>query len=283
MDFETKLSPHKTSRLDSHAHLADPRIEDHRPTMLQKAYDAGIRTIVQGGVHSEDWQKQLDIVPMAEAMGLRIVPVFGIHPYTVAAFHQEAKGDELFELELDKLSRKISQAFALGEVGLDFRPHIAKGSEELQKVGLVAQLELAAFTAKPVVIHCVRAHDEFLRVFEFGIDVSVRKKIQGMVHAFNGSWPEAQDFLNLGFMISVGGALVREGNERLRQAVKNIPMESLLLESDTPDQKPDDFAGNWSDPTLIFKVAEQVAILKKMRADEVLDITTSGAEKLFSL
>ena len=251
--------------------------------ILQKAFDAGIRTIVQGGVDSRDWQRQLELAGSAGAMGLRIVPVFGIHPYTVAAFYQEAKGDELFELELDRLSRQISSAFALGEVGLDFRPHVAKGSEELQKVALVAQLELAAFTAKPVVIHCVRAHDDFLQVFEFGIDDSVRKRIKGVVHAFNGSWPEAQDFLNLGFMISVGGALVRKDNERLRQAVKNIPMESLLLESDTPDQKPDDFAGNWSDPTLIFKVAEQVAILKKMRADEVLDITASGAEKLFSL
>jgi TatD DNase family protein len=270
--------------VDAHSHLADPRLENFQDQLLAKCQAARITTLIQGGVDRLDWQRQIELRANGKSLGLQIIPCFGIHPYTVAALH-EAHQD--YELELDHLSRlmaeqtKRQEAFALGELGLDFRPHIAKGSEELQKEVLRAQLELGVFLQKPIVIHCVRAHDEFLQCLHLGIDNAPGQKIKGMVHAFNGNENQAQDFLDQGLLLSVGGALCRPDNERLRQAVLRIPLEKLCLESDSPDQKPPDWPEEFSDPTLILSVAQQVAKLKKCSADEVLDKCSANARQLF--
>ena len=271
--------------VDSHSHLADPRFAPQLHQTLMECKTLGISSFVQGGVHRKDWELQLDLKEQAESLGLQIGCCFGVHPYTVTQIYLEdpATSVQRLEQEIDFLATQLKTAVARGETGLDYRPQYKRGSEELQKIAFKLQVEMALFARKPVVVHCVRAHDELLNTLHWGFDSSEIKNLRGVVHAFSGSWKKAKDFLDLGLFISVGGALCQPENQALREAIQRTPLENLLLESDTPDQKPPGWGHEFSDPTLILKLAEEVALSKQLPVREVLDKCSSNARQLFSL
>ena len=138
---------------------------------------------------------------------------------------------------------------------------------------------MAEMAGKPVVLHIVRAFVEAKRILEVW---RVPPK-GGFVHSFNGTAKEATAYLELGLMISVGGPLARQENQRLRQAVKEIPLSKLLLETDSPDQPGDDLKGQLNRPSSLFDVAAVVAEIHQLSIAEVLDSTSQNCRKLLSL
>ncbi len=256
------------SFIDSHCHLAEPRLEGQLAQFIQESKSKGIRYFIQGGIGPEDWQRQQDLSNIYP----EVIPCFGLHPYWVAD-HTEAE----CEAALDILCKKLSKSVALGETGLDFRPHICKGSEARQIEIFENQIQIANHTGKALVLHLVQAHDKALQIF----DMQGIPRNGAMVHAFNGSLPQAEEFLKLGFFLSIGGALLKDSNQRLEQAVAGIPLENILVESDSPDQSPPSRQGQLNHPTTILEVAEKIAILKKVSAKEVLDMSRQNLEKLF--
>jgi TatD DNase family protein len=263
MKMSTPLGPW----IDTHSHIADPRLDQSREQIMAEAKDRGIGFFLQGGVGPEDWNRQMELAK-TYPLGL----CFGVHPYFVAS-HE----DEECEQALDYLATLIHKAMALGELGLDFRPHIMKESRERQISVFEDQLAIAETAHKPLVLHIVQAHEDALKVFRmWGVP-----KRKGIVHSFNGSWNKAQDFLNLGLALSVGGPLVRSDNQKLKQTVKECPLEFLLLETDSPDQPPEALKGQLNSPSTLWMVAEEVARLKGMTAHEILDISTSNFRRIF--
>lgn len=255
--------------LDSHNHLSDLRIESEVESMIARAKAQGINGFLQGGVGPEDWQRQKSLKSRHPEVRL----CFGLHPYWVAD-HSLAE----CEAALDQLARELGQAEAMGEMGLDFRPHIAKASEARQIEIFEAQLEMAEMALKPVVLHLVRAFDESLQVLEtWGVP-----KAGGMVHSFNGSGPQAEKYLRMNLHLSIGGPVVRPDNKKLQQAVTLIPLDKLLIETDSPDQPPPRFEGAHNEPVSLWDVAEMIAKIKKMSAEEILDISSRNLEKLLS-
>jgi TatD DNase family protein len=255
--------------LDSHNHLSDLRIESEVEEMIARAKAQRITGFLQGGVGPEDWQRQKEL----KARHAEIRLCFGLHPYWVA-------DHSLLECEsaLDQLARELHLAEAIGEMGLDFRPHIMRDSASRQIEIFEAQLEIAEMALKPIVLHLVRAFEESLTVFEtWGVP-----KAGGMVHSFNGSIPQAEQYLQLGLHLSIGGPVVRPDNQKLQQAVSVIPLERLLIETDSPDQPPPRFAGASNEPISLWDVAEMIAKIKKMAAEEILDISSRNLEKLLS-
>lgn len=255
--------------VDAHSHLADPRWDQGRDEAIQEALSKGIRFFLQGGVGPEDWTAQ---VALKKRYPREIGLCFGLHPYWVAA-HDE----DLCEIALDGLAAQLPQAMALGETGLDFRPHLMKDSRERQIALFEQQLELAEAAELPVVLHLVQAHDEALQIFDLW-GVPARK---GIVHSFNASWPKAQDFLRRGLSLSVGGPAARPDNTKLHQALREIPLEFLLIETDSPDQPPARFKGERNPPGSLWDVAEAIARLRKMTPVEILDITAANFHRLF--
>lgn len=254
--------------VDSHCHFADPRLADQIESYLKVSKHSNIGYFIQGGIGPEDWQRQLDLA----AIYPEILPCFGLHPYWVADHSQ----DEC-ENALDVLCKNLSKSIALGETGLDFRPHICKGSEARQIEIFENQIQIANHTGKALVLHLVQAHDKALQIFDLqGIPAN-----GAMVHAFNGSLPQAEEFLKLGFYLSLGGALLKDNNQRLEQAVSGIPLQKILIESDSPDQSPPSRQGRLNHPVTILEVAEKIANLKKVSAKEVLDMSRQNLEKLF--
>lgn len=243
--------------IDSHCHLADPRITDPAAVLAQ-ARARGVTGFVMAGVDPEDWERQLQLARAHP----ECLPVLGLHPYFVADHPLEE-----CEAALDVLARRLAEAPGfIGEMGLDYRTHVVKDSHARQIEIFHAQLELADFHQKPVVLHVVRAFHETRRLFEhFGPPAR-----GGMVHAFNGSRPEAEFYLAQGLHLSVGGAVLKPANERLWQAVAAAPLERLLVESDSPDQAPPGYPPGENRPESILEVAGKIAELKGVTRDEVL-------------
>jgi TatD DNase family protein len=252
---------------DSHSHLSDPRIATEVESMISEARSKGITAFLQGGVSPEDWQRQRSLKQKHPEIRL----CFGLHPYWIAD-HDEKQCEEA----MDTLAREISQAEALGELGLDLRPQILKDSLERQIQFFELQLELARMANKPIVLHLVRAFHEAQKIFSiWGVP-----ERGGMVHSFNGSAHEAEAYLKLGLHISIGGPVVRSDNQKLHQAVKIIPLENLLIETDSPDQPPPRLTNAWNRPESLWDVAEMIGGLRDLAAEEILDISSRNLEKL---
>lgn len=270
--FQQTMTSH--GFVDSHSHLADPRLDSDdevlRRSWLKSAAKIGIQYHLQGGIGPEDWQKQLAL----QKVFPEVWPVLGLHPYWVAAHSKQE-----CEAALDQLAKMQSPSLAIGEMGLDLRPHIAGDSEDRQITCFEAQLELAAAAYKPVVLHIVRAFDEAEKILQiWGVPPR-----SGFVHSFNGTAKQAESCLRLGLLISVGGPLARAQNERLRQAVREIPLESLLVETDAPDQPGDQFAGGLNPIESLWGVAQVVGQIKGHTAEEILDISSQNLRKLLQL
>jgi TatD DNase family protein len=270
LDYKSRdlCSNEPMTYVDSHLHLADARLDKCRSQVVESAQKLGISTFIQGGIDPQDWEKQLLLQKQYEGF----VCCFGLHPYFVAA-----NSEDVCEAALDILSKMLPQAKALGELGLDFRPQICQGSEIRQIDFMEKQLELAQASQKPIVLHLVKAHEEGLRVLQLCASTPIR----GMVHSFNGNLSKAEDFLNLGLSLSIGGPLCRPGNRSLQKAVKEIPLDKLLLETDSPDQPPPGRLSN--EPSTLMQVAETLAQIKALPINEVLDRTSANARKLFLL
>lgn len=255
--------------IDSHCHLADPRIQDQVPSMIARAQARGIHYFLQGGVGPEDWLRQKQWHQQFPEIWL----CFGLHPYWVAD-HSEAE----CEAALDTLAREMAnpEVLALGELGLDLRPHIVKDSLSRQIQFFELQLELAEMAQRPLVLHLVQAINEAERIFE----VHGVPKRGGMVHSFNGSVKQAELYLKLGFHLSIGGPVVRPDNQRLQQVLREIPLDRLLLETDSPDQPPPRFEQTQNEPESLWDVAEMIGKLKGQSAEEILDISSRNLRKL---
>lgn len=260
--------------VDSHAHWSDLRITpDLFSQMMANCEFNRIRFIMQGGVDPADWDRQIELKKQyPENIGL----CFGLHPYFIA----RSSMDDC-EQAMDLLAKKISQAMALGETGLDFRSQfVPEDTDRVRQINFFEQqIELARATAKPLVLHIVRAHDEAHRVLTLW-DLPEKP---GYVHAFNSNLQNAENYMNAGFLLSVGGAVTHPRNQDLRSAIKDIPLNKLLIESDSPDQAPLDWKGlnqSWS----IWRVAEEISRLRSnISAEEILKISSENFNRLFSV
>lgn len=256
--------------IDSHCHLADPRWDATRTQVLAAAKDRGIGYFVQGGVGPEDWLRQQELKKQYS----QILPVFGLHPYWVAA-HDEEECEEALNL----LPPFLPGAVALGELGLDFRPHIMKDSQERQFACFEEQLQLAQVSDLPVVLHLVQAHEEALRA----MDLWGLPQAGGLVHSFNGSAHKAKELLARGLYLSVGGPVCRPDNVKLHQAVREIPLEKLLIETDSPDQPPPQHAHGLNPPESLWEVAKTIGHIKELDPAEILDISTTNCRRLLKM
>ena len=253
--------------IDSHSHLSDERMKDKLSEVVFRAQEQGVTEFLQAGVGPQDWESQLNLSLKYKG----ILPVFGIHPYFVSD-HTDFE----CQVALDHLGRMAQRAYAIGETGLDFRPKILKDSRERQIDTFVAQIEIAKFANKPLVLHIVQAFDEAIQIFDtYGLGHR-----GGFVHSFNGSDHQAKAYLDLGLSISIGCSITYGQNTRLRQAVSQIPLEFLLLETDCPDQPPVGIENGNNEPIHLIQVAKIIGEIKKMPTREVLDKCSQNTRKL---
>jgi TatD DNase family protein len=267
------LQPWTGQWMDAHCHLADPRFDSCLDQVLARSKQVGVDGWIQGGVSPEDWERQLAI---RERFGPGIILSFGLHPIWVAQ-----QSSQEIELALIQLKEKISLAHAIGELGLDFHPRRSlKSSQQEQILVFEKQLKLAHEVPKPLILHVVQAHSQALRF--------LRKwgpfPRGGMVHLFSGSLEIAQEYLRLGFLISLGGTMTRDGFQKLKRTLHSVPLDRIVVETDSPDQLPHlpgIEGGSLNEPAHLVRIADYLGTLRQVNRDELLTQSTNNLKKLF--
>lgn len=225
--------------IDSHCHLSPALEPHHRSIYFQKLIQAGCVGLVLGGIDPIDWRLQLDCLDQ----GLHLVPIFGLHPWTI----QDSDKDQLSK-NFQSLEDFLPKAQGLGECGLDFYRSRSKEDRFKQVEWFETQLDLAERSLKPCVFHIVRAHKEALHILK-----QRKHKIRGMVHSFWASPKIATEYLDLGLILSLHPRIAQNDQYQLLQL---LPKESLVFESDSP-QKLNNTTE--SDPCMVLEILQQLA------------------------
>ena len=256
----------KIELFDTHCHLDDQKLVNDLNGVLQRAEDVGLVGMATIGC---DYRSSLFALHLAEKYP-QIVASVGIHP---------SDADTLDDDILKELAEMASaeKARAIGEIGLDY--HWDTVPRDVQKQAFIKQIHLAKDLRMPVIIHDREAHGDLFNICrkenagEFG----------GIMHCFSGSWELAKEALRMGFMISVGGPLTFKNSRQLPDIVKQIPLDYLLLETDSPYLTPEPYRGKINEPANVFFVAERTAQIRGIEVEEIARITTENAKKFYKI
>lgn len=247
---------------DSHCHLDAAEFDADRPAVLARARDAGVARQLVPAVDRASWDAIRSLC--AAEPGLR--PAYGLHPMFLDR-HQPGHLDEL----RDWLAAE--RPAAVGECGLDF--FVDGLDPDSQRLYFRGQLELARDFDLPVVLHARRAVEEVISTLR---DVG---GLRGVVHSWSGSEEQARQLFGLGFCLGIGGPVTYERARRLRRTVASMPLDSLLLETDAPDQPDADWRGQRNEPARLRQVLEVVAQLRGQPAAAIAEATSANALRLF--
>jgi TatD DNase family protein len=250
--------------VDSHCHLDAPEFDRDRDAVIARARAAGVSRQVVPAVSAAGWPKLRDIC--ADTDGL--FPAYGLHPM----FLQEHRDGHLAELD-DWIQRE--RPCAIGECGLDF--FVDGLDPRAQQHFFDGQLELAREHALPLIVHARRSVDAVI--------ASIKRigGLRGVVHSFSGSAEQARQLAQLGFMIGLGGPVTYERANRLRKLAASVPIESLLLETDAPDQPDAGIRGQRNEPARLANVLQVVADLRGETHAAIAAATSANAGRLFRL
>jgi TatD DNase family protein len=253
--------------IDTHAHLLDARFDEDRENAVLRAGEAGVKLLIEVGCERGDWA---GAVEFAEGHD-NIWCVLGIHPQNAG----EARGEDFTALEGLLASKKI---VGIGETGLDF--HYRETAPEIQERIFISHMELAEKTGKPLVIHCREAYPELMRLLAPRYS---GQKLAGVVHCFSGTPGDAEKLAKMGFMIGIDGPVTYPSATQLKDVVRALPLEHMVIETDSPYLPPQVFRGKRNEPAYAAYVAEEVARIKQLAPGEVAEKTTENAKRLFSI
>ena len=254
--------------IDTHCHLDAREFDTDRDAVVAAAREAGVTTLILPSVEVSGF-------PAVRACCQRYPgchPAYGIHPLYVGA----AREDDLYTLRQwlrDEISGEHPPV-AVGEIGLDFfvPGHDASRQEQF----FIEQLQIAAEFNLPVLLHVRRAVVQVLKCLRHS------KVRRGIAHAFNGSRQQAQAFIDLGFKLGFGGALTWPRATRIRQLATELPLKSIVLETDAPDMSPVWRQGQRNSPDQLLPIAESLAALRFLPLASVLESTTANARKIMT-
>jgi TatD DNase family protein len=261
--------------VDSHAHLETEQFNADREQMLARAREAGIEAIVAIG--SGTGPGSLDCgIQLAEQHEF-IYATIGIHPH-------EAKlaTDADFE-EMEQLAKR-PKVIAWGEIGLDyFYDHSPR---EVQQQVFLRQLSMAQAAKLPIVIHCRpsdNSDDAWQECLKLLRERWAASGLGGILHCFTGTWAHAAQALDMGFMISFAGNITFPKAQQIREAAKQVPLDCMLIETDSPFLAPVPHRGKRNEPSFVKEVARQLGELRGLSKEDVGWQTANNFYRFFSL
>ncbi|MEA3422903.1 MAG: TatD family hydrolase [Bacillota bacterium] len=251
---------------DSHAHVNDERYKDDRHEMIMRAYESGVELIMLPGASLES---SLSGVELSKEYDF-IYSAVGIHP------HDTKNMDEM-TLKMIRGLAKNSKVKAIGEIGLDY--YYDFSPRDIQKKWFEEQLLLAKELKLPVIIHDRDAHQDVMDiltkvdVFETGV----------VMHCYSGSKELALEYVKKGAYISFAGPITFKNARKAKEAAAVVPLDRLLIETDSPYLTPDPFRGKRNEPEHVRFVAMAIAGIRGISFDEVANITCDNAKKIFKI
>jgi TatD DNase family protein len=255
--------------IDTHAHLHDKQYDGDREATIERARAAGIDTIVTIGCDLNDSERA---IRTAEAFGL--LATVGIHPHEA----EDAPADIASAFEHLRATAK-APVVAIGETGLDY--HYQHSPADDQRRVLRAQIAYAKATSLPVVFHQREAYADFTAILRETWD---RTAMRGVIHCFTGTAAEAETFVGeFGMKLGIGGVVTFKTAEPLREAVRNVGLDAIVLETDCPYLAPIPYRGKRNEPAFVVETARVVAKLLDISAERLSEATTATARRLFAL
>lgn len=243
--------------IDSHTHLIKSYYEDI-PEIIKKANISGVNLIINIGCESNTLREVMN------NSYENVYPAIGIHPSEIT---------ETFNTDLQYIEANILKIVAVGEIGLDY--HYEGFDKAKQITAFKRQLDLAKKYNKPVIIH---SRDAFLDTYEVLKDY----KLKGVIHSFSGSLEDALKYLELGFYLGINGVITFK-NSNLKEIIKKIPLDKILLETDAPFLAPEPYRGTKNESSHILEIAKFIANLKEVSLDEVAKVTSVNVCQLFNI
>lgn len=254
---------------DSHCHIDLVQFDQDRESVLADCKKLGVQHVLVPGLSLQRMNKLLALKQTFPQLDI----CAGFHPYFLNEIEQGKWPFQLQAMEalIQKHRRNI---VAIGEFGLDGSLPLAM---DFQQEVFLDQLALAQSLRLPVVLHHRQSHNDLIRLiknhkFSFG----------GVIHAFSGSYQIAKTYTELGFYLGIGGTITYPRGKKTREAIANIPLEYLLLETDAPDMPLCGFQGKRNSPTQLPKIAQALAKLKHVDVEQVATVTSANYKSLLS-
>ncbi len=250
---------------ESHAHYDSHQYDVDRDELLAAMPENGVGTIVNSAA---DWESVTEVVELAEKYSF-VYAAVGLHPDEVGALDEE-------RFAFLREQCKKEKVVAVGEIGLDY--YWDNESHDVQKKWFIRQLELARELDLPVIVHSRDAAADTLEVMK-----EHAQGLRGVIHCFSYSKELANEYIKMGFHIGVGGVVTFKNSKKLKEIVAEIPLEYILLETDSPYLAPTPYRGKRNSSVYITYIAQEIAALKGITYEEVIAQTETNGKELFRI
>jgi TatD DNase family protein len=256
--------------VDSHCHVAEPEFDVDRDAVLERAAAAGVTTLVCVGATGPAAANAPAVALVGRHGPVDVVATVGVHP------HHASTADDAAFATLEELAAAPG-VVAIGETGLDY--HYDHSPRPAQRSAFARTVHLARALGRPLVVHVRDAHADAADI----LAAEGASAVGGVIHCFTGDTDDARRYLDLGFHISVAGIVTFKNADALRDAVRSVPLHTLLVETDAPFLAPVPHRGRRNEPAWVRHVADTVAAVRRLSFEEVASATTTNARRLFRL
>lgn len=251
---------------DTHSHYDDGAFDDDRESLLKGLEEKGVGIVVTVGADIATSQKAIALAGTYE----HVYAAIGVHPNEVGGMEEKA-------IQWLREHSSEEKVVAIGEIGLDY--YWKEPEPELQKIWFQEQIALAREVKLPIIFHSREAAEDTMRI----IQDTKAYECGGVIHCYSYSKELAKEYVKMGYFIGVGGVVTFKNGRKLKETVEAIPMEHIVLETDCPYLAPEPNRGKRNDSSNLVYVAEEIARLKGMTAEEVIEITEKNARRLYRL
>lgn len=251
---------------DSHAHIDDSRFDSDRLETIERARENGVTGIINIGA---DMASSARSIALAQAHK-GIYAAVGIHPHDAKA---------AVDADYDQMAQWVgseAKVVAIGEIGLDYYYDLSP--RDVQQDVFIRHIDLARQLGKPIIIHDRDAHGDVMNI--------IRKEAKGIIgvfHCYSGSLEMAKEVLKLGFYVSFAGPVTFAKSTKLKEIAAAVPLERLLVETDSPYLTPHPHRGRRNEPAHVRLVAEEIARLRGLSLEAVAEATTNNVKQLFHI
>lgn len=254
----------QVSIIDSHCHFDAEVFDEDRDAVLRRATEVGVSTIISPATTAASWPRLKNIASRYPG----VYPCYGLHPM----FIDHHRDDHIGQLR-DWVRRE--KPIAVGEIGLDF--YLKHLDRERQCDIFKAQLDIAESAGLPVIIHARKSTEQVLHMLR------QHPSVKGIVHSYSGSLEQASQLIKQNFKLGFGGPITWEGSKKLHRLIKGLPLESMVLETDAPDQTGQTHRGERNEPSYIMEVAEKIASIKNMPVESIIQQTRENTQRILTL
>ena len=252
--------------VDSHTHIDTPRFDKDREAVIQAAIEGGVTRMVDPGCDLSSSQAALALAKSHPGV---VFAGVGVHPHDATTYNDEVRA------QLREMARE-PEVVAIGEFGLDYFRMLSP--RDVQRAVFVAHLELARECNLPCIIHVRDSHDDVVELLH-----AHGQGLRGVFHCFSGDVAQAEECLSFeGFVLSFAGPLTKQGNA-LPDVARMVPLNRVLVETDSPYLIPKPVKAHRNEPLFVKHTAAKLAEIRGMTLDEIAQVTTANAVRLFGL